>query len=455
MRKIVVYIIMCGLFSSCATSVYRQADLALDQGSSQRALKEYLRIIHEDKRRNGTYTDVRALLGAAAAYYQLQKYRNTQKMCKWILKIDSRHGGALFYAGSSLEAMGKKEVAFKFYRQYARLNSNDPFRPFLEARYNKFLNQALAQKMRAAIRRERSINVDKIPDNTIAVLYFVNSDRSVEGDAISKGLAELMTSDLMNVRQLRVIERIRLNILLNELQISPSELTDPNTITRIGKLLHVRTLVNGAFTLAGSDIHITMNLTDVTGTKSFDVGKYYGQFENIMSVEKDVVNGILEQLRIQLSYSDQDKLLKVSTKNFQAFMAFCYGIDLMDQERYSSAISNLKKAVEFDPYFQVAQQKYQLITAMNAASDEASILNIVYAAEKRAAQRQGGTAAFAHSRMPLTVGSEGRLNRMSYHLDLGVIPGKESRQDAAELQMNGVSVKRRKLPEPPPPPVTP
>ncbi|MCI0511582.1 hypothetical protein L0128_00015 [candidate division KSB1 bacterium] len=452
MRKIVVFLLVGGLFLSCATSRYRQAEQLSGQGEHQKALREYLNILHLDKSKNGTYTDLRAMIGAASAYYELKQYDRVQKMAKVILKIDPRNGGALFLAGSALEKLNKRDLALKFYKQYSRVASSDPFRTYLEARHYSIIEEEIARNLRAAIRRERNIGANEIPANTLAVLYFVNSDNNPDWEVLSKGLAEMMITDLSLVKQLVVIERVKLQKLLEELQLGQSALTDPNSVPRFGKLLQAKTLTTGAFTVAGSDLHVTSSLADVTNSLSFEADKYSGALENILSMEKDIVMGILEQLKIELPANLQAQLLRLQTSDFKAFLHFCHGLDYMDQGRFSSAIESFRLALELDPQFLMAQAKLELMIAMNDLS-EGSMSRLV---KSQGFRTPGGVAGGMNELTelaPITNGVEGRLERSGYQLDLGFFPKRESRRDAVEISNYGISLSREKLPEPPPPPI--
>jgi tetratricopeptide (TPR) repeat protein len=440
---------MTGLFLNCATSRYRIADKVLGQGQNEQALREYLKVLHQDKRMNGTYTDVRALLGATAAYYQLGQYAKAQRMCKIILKIDPQSGGAYFYAGSSLDEQGKKDWALKFYKQFVMISDRDPYKPFLEARYHLTMEEEVARQLRAAIRRERNLETSDIQPNTLAVLYFVSSDESAEADALSKGIAEMIITDLSQVKQLNIVERLQLEKLLSEMQLGRSGLTDPNTIPRYGKLLKANTLVSGAFSISGADLHLTTSLADITASRSFEADRFSGMLENIFTLEKDIVMGILEQLGIVLSSSEQALVMQMHTKNFDAFLAYCYGLDLMDQGRYSGAVTRFQEAITLDPNFRLAQNKFDLMSAIDLVLSRSSIYNHIQAKQRFATNNQGATLT---ALLPLKTDSRARLDRMSYQLDLGFLPTQESRRDAAELQSFGITLERVQLPEPPPPP---
>lgn len=452
-KKIVVLILIIGLFSGCATSRYQRGDRLLKQGTGQQALREYLTILHADKRKNGTYTDIRALLGAASAYYQMKKYDRVQRMCKIILKIDPRNAGALFLAGSSLQMLNKKELAYKFYKQYTKIESGDPYRPLLEAGYHAFLDEELARNIRSRIRRERDIKSDKISENSIVVLYLVNSDENPEIEALSKGLVEMIIDDLKKIPNLKVVERDYVQKLMEELQLGIKDLTDPTVVPRFGKLLEARNVVTGGITTSGADLHITINMIDILGDRHYEVDKYSGLMENALTIQKDIVLGILNQLNIQLSLTDQERLLTIPTQNFEAFGHYAIGIDLMDKQQYASASSSFNKAITFDPNFFLAKNKYTVVTTMSALRGDGSIFDIL-AGVSSSPKQETGIAASWQSGGALNGGPVDRLNRTTFLLDLGIIPGREIRNEATQLTEYGIQLQRQKLPGPPNPPNT-
>ncbi len=451
MKKIVVLILIIGLFSGCATSRYQRGDRFLKQGTGQEALKEYLTILHADKRKNGNYTDIRALLGAASSYYQMKKYDRVQRMCKIILKIDPKNAGALFLAGSSLEMLNKKEYAYKFYKQYSKIEPGDPYRPLLEAGYRAFLDEELAQNIRGRIRRERDIKSEQISENSIVMLYLVNSDENPEIEALSKGLVDMIIEDLKKIPKLKVVERDYVQKLMEELRLGIKDLTDPTIVPRFGKLLEARNVVTGGIMTSGADLHITINIVDILGGKTYEVEKYSGLMENALNIQKDIVLGILSQLQIELSLAEQEQLLIIPTPNFEAFGHYAIGLDLMDKQQYASASSSFNKAMLFDPNFFLAKNKYTVVTAISALRGEGSIFDIIAGAYPTSRSGSGAANSWQGGGS-LGGGSLDRLNRTTFLLDLGIVPGRETRNEATQLTEYGIQLQRQKLPGPPNPP---
>ena len=84
----------------------------------------------------------------------------------------------------------------------------------------------------------------------VAVLYFDNNsigkDRT-DYDGVGKGMAELMTLDLLANPNLRVVERERIQALLTEQNLIKSGAIDPQTAVKLGKFIGAQYMITGAF----------------------------------------------------------------------------------------------------------------------------------------------------------------------------------------------------------------
>ena len=85
---------------------------------------------------------------------------------------------------------------------------------------------------------------------TLAVLPFVNSAigaANAELAPLSKGIADLLITDLGQNPGIRVVERENLQRLLDEQRLGQDGRVDDATAARIGKLLGAKHMVTGAF----------------------------------------------------------------------------------------------------------------------------------------------------------------------------------------------------------------
>ena len=213
------------LLIGCSSGRYLVADRLMKANDYQSALQEYTRII-ELKGTLAMSRDIRALTGAMIAYYQLGNHKNSFAIAKHILSIEKYHGCAIFYAAMNLEMMNKKSLAIKIYRYYKALSRFDPFYNLTKAKFKLLVQDEMEKRAQMAIKMESSISMDQIDENTVAVLYFLNVINDPEWNSLSKGLAEMIITDLSQVESLKVLERIYLQKLIEEMQLGMTGLTE-------------------------------------------------------------------------------------------------------------------------------------------------------------------------------------------------------------------------------------
>jgi TolB-like protein len=131
---------------------------------------------------------------------------------------------------------------------------------------------------------------------TIGVLYFDYAGKNAELAPLSKGLAQMLISDLAAVDTVRVVERERLQAVLDEQKLGESwkkaGKIDGRTAARIGKLLGARYLVLGTYFDAMGAFRADARLVDVeTGQIVKSIGAN-GKAEDFMGLEQMLANGL-------------------------------------------------------------------------------------------------------------------------------------------------------------------
>ncbi len=129
---------------------------------------------------------------------------------------------AAFHLGRAAEAAGQPDLAARAYGDYLALGGKH--RAEVQARLNDLAHRRAEAQIKAALAQEASLSVDQVPDNTLAVPDFVNVAASDTLAPLSRGLSAVMVTDLSKVREFRVLERDRLQVLLDELDLArPAE----------------------------------------------------------------------------------------------------------------------------------------------------------------------------------------------------------------------------------------
>src|SRR5437868_10497306 len=104
--------------------------------------------------------------------------------------------------------------------------------------------------MAAAFLAAPALAVAQANTPVVAVLYFDNNsfgkDRG-DYDGLGKGIADLLINDMASNPAMRVVERDRIQSILQEQALVQSKTIDARTAVRIGKLLGAQYMITGGF----------------------------------------------------------------------------------------------------------------------------------------------------------------------------------------------------------------
>jgi TolB-like protein len=186
--------------------------------------------------------------------------------------------------------------------------------------------------------------------SVISVLYFDNTTSDEDHQWLSKGLADMLISDLNDIAGIRIIERASLEKILQEQALSLTGLTQEGTI-EVGQLLQADHLVYGAYIINDDEIRIDMKLGSVTSGAVVYGTDIRGDIDDIFELEAELVSDIQEYLKL----GEQLIPRKTATQSIDALANYYTGIDHLDHKRYTEAQAEFKKATELDPLFVRAQ----------------------------------------------------------------------------------------------------
>jgi len=454
-----IFTLILLLIVGCSSNRYILADKYLEQKNYEDALKEYVRLAKGESSLKLS-RDIQALTGAMISYYSLGKYKTSFALSKRILSIESYNSCAIFYAGLNLEKNEKYSLAKKIYHYYQVLPPDDPYYNLVKSRFALMVEKEMEERAKLAIKMEKTVGVGNVIDNTLAVLYFMNILEDPQWNSISKGFAEMMITDFSQAKSLKVIERVHLQKLMDEMELGMSGLADEATAPHIGKLLRAKNLVNGSFMIkAGRNLTINSDLLDVTGGKSYDGNEFNGQLKKIIDIEKKAVFKTLSNLGITLTSNERNNIKKNTTKSLKAFLAYCNGLDQYDQNNIEGAITYFDQAVKNDPKFKLARNMANMTHALIFVQQGG-----FQAMHRTLMGRRRFASASAHRRGSAMGAKQRnfvryRLQQVSRNLDLGYLPGNNSRNGSSEIisesiydQLPDWTRPMELLPEPPKPP---
>jgi len=275
--------------------------------------------------------------------------------------------------GACQEQAGRFDDAVAIYNTFAAEHPGARGVAALRAKAQIALRRAAEQTARQALAREAELAQQPPQAATVAVLPLVIAgDSSVQ--PLSRGLAELITTDLAQIRSLRLLERLQIGTLLDELKAGQTERADPATAARVGRLLRAERMVQGTATIPRSEA-ATMQLsaTVVTGAGVVrPVGQVTGPFRQLLALEKQVVFDLAGQLGIALTEAERQEILRQGPKSLAAFLAYSRALEDLDRGDYGAAARHFGAAAHADPSFQAARQGQETAAAMPAGQESGS-----------------------------------------------------------------------------------
>lgn len=338
------------MLSSCGPSLAGITADLIQQGRNDEAIARMRRalIISPD---SPEYIKLLAI-----AYYNKKDYAEATKLLQQVLKSDQEDDQAAYYLAASFEAMQDYNKAIQYYRLYNELTFYGEYKDVVETRIKLLYRQQMEAESKRALEMEQQLDVAKIPPNTIGILYFENKGQKAELNPLQKGLAEMLITDLSKVKSLKVIERIRLHEMIQEMNLSESDLVDQKTAPRLGKLLGAYRLVKGSFfEITGDKMNIDAFVTRV-GTGGIDATtNISGNMQDFFRLEKDLVFKIIKELNIKITDEEREAILEIPTQNFFAFLQYSRGLDYEDRGLYTQAFEAYSQASASDPNFSQAK----------------------------------------------------------------------------------------------------
>ena len=298
------------------------------------------------------------------------------------LQADDRT--TLYFLGRAADEAGLVEKALEAYRACLARQPRDE--SAIRARVQVLSLRGMPAEIHRLVQNEKALSADSIPSNTIAVPQFAIPEKS---DSLlvpmSKGVALVLTTDLSQVPGLRVVERERLAVLLDELRLADSTQKVParpkrgqreaaqspvrlvpvgkGSAPRLGRLLGARRFVQGGMVPLGqTDLQLGATVVELPDGRSLSLNPpAKGRLREVTILEKVLLFQILDSLRIDPGPELRSQLRQPPTRSFEAFLAFSRGVDFEDRGLTDRARQQYREALGWDPRFALARDRANLL----------------------------------------------------------------------------------------------
>ncbi len=270
--------------------------------------------------------------------------------------------------GQCQERAEQYRDALATYRQFLTSNPAGPGSGAVRARELLASRAAAIREARTALAQEAALAQQPADAQTVAVLPI-----QVNGDSIyqplSRGLAQMLTSDLALLRRFRMVERIQLTALLDEMHLGQTGRVDQASAARAGLLMRAGRLVQGLASIPGDrDTRLEASVLLGSGEVSTPAAAT-GRLKDLLRMEKEVVVGLAGRMGYTLSEAERRAILENGTQNLAAFLAYSRALGAEDRGDYQAAAAHYAEATRLDPGFTAAREGF---AAASAAPDVAS-----------------------------------------------------------------------------------
>ena len=367
MRSLFMVVVLAGT-SACATAARSSGPDAIARLERARAAQPRSEPV------------LRAL---GIVYYKAGRLPEARSALEEAAKQNPRDGTVALYLGMTAEAQNDLSAARTAYSSYLTFGRTKRVRSQLSDRLAALERKEIAQRAKAQVEQERTLSSVAGGRNVVAVmpLTFTGVDTTLK--ALERGLAELLTTDLARSRQLTVVERARIQSLLDEIKLQQSGTTDASTNVRAGKILQAGRMVQGSILQQGQQLRVDAAVIDVPTTQVAGSTNDDQALDQLFTLERNIVLGLFQQLGITLTTAERNEIEQRPTRSIAAFLSYSRGLLEEDQGRYDDANRYYQNAVRIDPGFGVARTKVE---------QTQSILNSAQVTTQQIEQGLNGTA---------------------------------------------------------------
>lgn len=216
---------------------------------------------------------------------------------------------------------------------------------------------------------------------TIAVLYFENNSVVDKDklDPLKKGLADMMITEMTKIKGIKVVERQRIQSIIEELNLNETDMVDKSTTQRMGKLLGAKVMLFGGFSnLFNDKLRIDVRIVRTETGETLKAEEETGELDEFLTMLQSLVKKIASDLEVKMTSEDEDRLEASKDGNFEGYVTYAKALNFEDQGKklekqgkkadaktaYETAKTMYQKALEESEGYEPAKQKVEEMAAV-------------------------------------------------------------------------------------------
>jgi TolB-like protein len=205
----------------------------------------------------------------------------------------------------------------------------------------------------------------KLPQgiNSVAIMDFGNRSitESESMEPLSWGIADALVTSLSGATEVQVVERERIDYVMQEIERSQTGAFDPEYQIRVGKLIGAQSLLVGGFTRMKDKIRIDSRLVETETGKILKTRTVDGKLDDLF----DLIDELSEQTAEDLG-SQFEKQPSKAQREMKALLEYSQGLKLMNEGKLEGAWEKFEAAVAADPGYEKAKRRLRQLEPLLA-----------------------------------------------------------------------------------------
>jgi TolB-like protein/Tfp pilus assembly protein PilF len=190
----------------------------------------------------------------------------------------------------------------------------------------------------------------------VVVAFFQNNSGDPEADWLSRGLPEMLTTDLSRSEDLEVIATQRLYDLLASSGRDPAEPLDRAVASELARWVGADIVISGSVFRADAQYRIDAQAYDTASGTVSVAHKVEG--DDLFTMVDELTSGL--RAGLQVSSIEKGTLLAVTTSSEEAFRHYTKARSLYDALNLEAAAEEFGRSLEADPDFALARLRLAL-----------------------------------------------------------------------------------------------
>ncbi|RJR20292.1 MAG: tetratricopeptide repeat protein [Nitrospiraceae bacterium] len=295
-----------------------KGDILYAQNKKKEAEQEYQKAVN--KKTAETYQEAVKYNQMGRMYASTGDYKNARALYDQAVTIDPYYIEGTTNKGLTYEKEGQWDKALESYRQALAINEKDNFAAVLVKKAQEMLDiQKDAERKKRMDQLIKDLSerykvqkkkTDKSGDTWTSgpmVLSFVDIQEKgglAERDGFSMVLMTQL-ADLLNASgRVKVVERAVIDLLLEELNLGSSELADPETALRLGKVLAARLIGTGSVFYMPQGTLLNLRLIDtetsaIPQVTSRQIDSLSSLDNELFRLNREILRTVIEKYPLQ------------------------------------------------------------------------------------------------------------------------------------------------------------